>query len=283
MDTSQASRPLDSPRAKPTSSLLRFFILTYALTWVCWIPVVVWPTPAHTSLRQLLWLLGVFSPSLIALALTAQNGGAAAVRALLGRILQWQVSARWYLFAAGYMVVIKLAAALAHRMTAGSWPQFGHERPVVILVAILFSTPVQSGEEIGWRGYALPRLAEGMGLAGASVLLGLIWACWHLPQFFLSGADTYGQSFPLWALEVIALSVALAWLYAHTNGSLLLAMLMHAAINNTKDIVPSGIANAQNAFSLHVSLVMYFTTAFLWLTAAYFLVRMHKSRLVSRF
>jgi membrane protease YdiL (CAAX protease family) len=273
-DTSQLNLPLDSAMSKPASSLIKFFFLTYALTWACWIPVVAWPTPARTSLRALLWLSGVFAPSLVALALTAQNEGAAAVRALVGRIFQWRVSARWYLFAVSYMAAIKLAAALAHRMTAGSWPHFGHERPVVILVAILISTPVQSGEEIGWRGYALPRLAERMGFAAASVLLGLIWACWHLPQFFLLGADTYGQSFPIWALEVIALSVAIAWLYTHTNGSLLLAMLMHAAINNTKDIVPSGIANAKNAFSLHASLVMYFTTALLWLTAAYFLARM---------
>lgn len=273
-DTSQLNMPLDSPKAKPASSLIKFFILTYALTWACWIPVVAWPTPARTSPRALLWLLGVFAPSLVALALTAKSDGAAAVRALVRRIFQWRVGALWYLFAVGYMAAIKLAAALAHRMTAGSWPQFGHERPVVILVAILISTPVQSGEEIGWRGYVLPRLAERMGFPGASVLLGLIWACWHLPQFFLLEADTYGQSFPIWALEVIALSVAIAWLYTHTKGSLLLAMLMHAAINNTKDIVPSGIAKPKNAFSLHASLVMYFTTALLWLAAAYFLVRM---------
>jgi membrane protease YdiL (CAAX protease family) len=272
--TSQLNVPPDSPKAEPTSSIIKFFILTYTLTWACWIPVVAWSTPARPSLRALLWLLGVFAPSLVALALTAKNDGVAAVRALVGRIFQWQVSARWYLFAVSYMAAIKLAAALAHRMAAGSWPQFGHERPVVILVAILISTPVQSGEEIGWRGYALPRLAERMGFASATLLLGLIWACWHLPQFFLLGADTYGQSFPIWALEVIALSVAIAWLYTHTNGSLLLAMLMHAAINNTKDIVPSGIANAKNAFSLHTSLVMYLTTALLWITAAYFLVRM---------
>jgi membrane protease YdiL (CAAX protease family) len=144
------------------------------------------------------------------------------------------------------------------------------------LIAILISTPVQAGEEIGWRGYALPRLAERMGFARASVLLGLVWACWHLPQFSLQGADTYRQSFPIWSLEVIALSVAIAWLYTHTNGSLLLVMLMHAAINNTKDIVPSGAANATNALSLHASSVMYLTATLLWFSAAYFLLRMDR-------
>lgn len=75
-----------------------------------------------------------------------------------------------------------------------------------------------------------------------------------------------------WALEVTAFSVAIAWLYTHTN--VLLAMLMHSAINNTKDIVPSCTTSATNALSLHASLVMYITTALLWVAAAYFLVRM---------
>lgn len=264
----------DSVVPRPASSIVKFFILTYAVAWACWIPVAAMPIPTRTPLLSFLWLSGVFVPSLVALSLTARNEGGTGVRTLLARIIQWRVGARWYLFAIVYMAAIKLTVALAHRVTTGFWPRFGQERPVVMLAAILISTPVQFGEEIGWRGYALPRLAERIGFARGSVLLGLIWACWHLPQFFLMGADTYGQSFPIWAAEVIALSVAIAW--RHTNGSLLLTMLMHAAINNTKDIVPAGIANAKNAFSLHASLVMYLTAAVLWITAACFLVRMPK-------
>jgi membrane protease YdiL (CAAX protease family) len=139
---------------------------------------------------------------------------------------------------------------------------------------ILLSTPVQAGEEIGWRGFALPRLAVRMGFARASLVLGIVWAGWHLPQFFLAGADTYRQSFPIWAVEVVAISVALAWLYSHTSGSLLLTMLLHSAINNTKDVVPAGDPNPSGVMSLHGSPVMYLTAACLWFGAAYFLARM---------
>jgi membrane protease YdiL (CAAX protease family) len=120
-----------------------------------------------------------------------------------------------------------------------------------VLAAALFSTVIggQAGEEIGWRGYALPRLAAPFGLARASIMLGMIWACWHLPLFFLPQADTYGQSFPVYLLQVTALSVAIAWLYWRTNGSPLLTMLMHAAINNTKDIVPSLAMTGTNPFN----------------------------------
>ncbi len=113
----------------------------------------------------------------------------------------------------------------------------------------------------------------------ASVLLGLIWACWHLPLFFVPGIDNYGQSFPIFVLGVTALSVAITWLYAHTNGSLLLTMLMHSAVNQTLGIVPSAVANAANPFALSASLAAWLTGAFLWITAVYFLVRMPKAEL----
>jgi membrane protease YdiL (CAAX protease family) len=258
-------------------SLSLYFLATYAVSWSFWIPALLVPMAARSPIRTLLWLPGVFAPALVALWFAARNGGSAAVRALLGRILQFRARARWYLFAVGYMAAVKLTVALAHRVITGSWPRFGGEGPVIILAAIFISTPVQAGEEVGWRGYALPRLAERLGYARGSVLLGVIWAGWHLPQFFLPGADTYGQSFPIWALEVTALSVAIAWLYVHTHGSLLLPMLMHAAVNNSKDIVPSASANTTNAFSLHASPVLYLTVIVLWMTAAYFLVRMPKA------
>lgn len=131
-------------------------------------------------------------------------------------------------------------------------------------------------EEIGWRGYALPRLAARLGLGRASILLGLIWAFWHLPQFFIPEADTYGQSFIVFVLQVTALSVAMAWLYAHTNGSLLLVILMHSAVNNAKDIVPSAVPGATNTFGVSASLVAWVAVTLLWIGAAYFLVRMPK-------
>ena len=272
-----SAMPRDSAIGQPGWSLVKFFLLTYAVTWACWIPAVAIRPPLPTPIRSFLWLVGTFAPSLAALSLTSWSAGRTGVGALLLRIVQWKANARWYLFAVSYMAAIKLTVALAHRLMTRAWPRFGDTPVVVMLIAIVLSTPVQAGEEIGWRGYALPRLAERMGFAGGSVLLGAIWACWHLPQFFFTEADTYGQSFPIWAMEVTALSVAMAWLYTHTNGSLLSAMLMHAAINNTKDIVPAGLANAKNPFSLHASPVLYLTAACLWIAAAYFLLRMPKS------
>lgn len=261
-------------------SLLRFFLLTYALTWVCFISVVKMshaprPTaPATAILSGSLLLLGTFAPALMALAVTARDEGRRGVRVLLRRMIQWQVGWRWYLFAVAYMPAVKLSVALIYRLMTGAWPRFGADSWYIIVPAIIISTPVQAGEEIGWRGYALPRLAGRFGFARASLLLGLIWACWHLPLFFVPGADKYGQSFPVWTLQVVALSVAITWLYAGAGGSLLLTMLMHSAVNQTVGIIPSANPNPGNPFTLSVSLVMRLTAMFLWITAAYFLVRM---------
>ena len=261
-------------RRIPGGSLVKFFILTYAVMWTCFITVAAAAIPARRPLGALLVLLGAFAPSLVALGLTARAEGVRGIRTLLAGVLRWRVAPQWYLFAAGYIPTIKLTVALVHRVATGAWPRFGNEAWYIIPLAIAFSTPFQAGEEIGWRGYALPRLAARFGLARASLLLGLIWACWHLPQFFIPEADTYRQSFFVYVLQVTALSVAMAWLYARTNGSLLLAMLLHSGVNNAKDIVPSAAPGATNTFGLSASLVAWLTVTLLWICGAYFLARM---------
>lgn len=232
--------------------------------------------PALAALAGALFLLGTFAPALVALALTERTDGRAATQALLRRVCKWRVGARWYVFAVGYMPACKLSVAVVHRVVTGAWPRFGPEPWYVMSAGILVSTWVQAGEEIGWRGYALPRLSDRFGLARASVVLGIIWASWHLPLFFVPVSDKSGQSFPMFLLQGTALSVAMAWLYWHTKGSLLLVMILHAAVNNTKDIVPSIVSGAMNPFALSPSLVAWLTVAFLWIAAAYFLVRMPK-------
>ena len=267
---------------RPWGPLVRFFVLTYALMWACFITVAAAGIPVYAPLGGVLVLLGTFAPSLVALWLTARTEGEGGVRALLGGVLRWRVATRWYVFALAYIPAIKLTVALVHRLATGAWPRFGDEPWYAILAAISFSTPFQAGEEIGWRGYALPRLAARFGLGRASILLGLIWACWHLPQFFIPEADTYGQSFLVYVLQVTALSVAMAWLYARTNGSLLLVMLLHAAVNNAKDIVPSALLGATNTFGLSASPVAWLTVALLWMCAAYFLATMRRQAETSR-
>jgi membrane protease YdiL (CAAX protease family) len=260
-----------------------FFALTFALSWPAWwlAARLGFGTQSSSIIGALAFYAGVFSPGIISLVLTRSLHGPEALRALLARLIQVNVAGRWFAFALFFTVAIKLASAVAHRLLLGEWPAFATP-PLALTVLLMFGATLlstmigsQAGEELGWRGFALPRMAASMGLARSGVILGLVWALWHLPIFYLFPlGDTYHQSFPLYTLQVTAISVAMTWLYAHTRGSLFLAMLMHAAVNNTKDIVPSAPAEPGGVWSLHGSPTWWLSIGLAWACAAYFLARM---------
>jgi membrane protease YdiL (CAAX protease family) len=259
--------------------ILVFFLLTYAMMWTCFLSVAFSGISAQTPLGGGLLLLGTFAPSIMALALTAYTEGKGAALQLLNRVMNPPAAMRWYVFAVTFIPIVKLVAAIVHRGVLGVWPRFGTEPLWLLPLAVAFSTPFQIGEELGWRGFALPRLAARLGFGGGSVLLGIVWAFWHVPQFFVREADTYGQSFLIFLLQVMALSVVMAWLYVRVEGSLLPLMVMHAAVNNTKDIVPSATPGATNSFtSLHASPIAWLTVAILGLAAVWFLTQMKTKR-----
>jgi CAAX protease family protein len=259
--------------------LLRFLLLAFGGTWGAWSA---W---AHmvTALRWPVFYIGVFAPGIVALWLTWQENGQAGVRSLIGRLFQWQTSVRWYVFALGYIAAIKLIAAFIIRLTSGAWPPFAHVPWLLLFAGAVFSTLVggQVGEELGWRGYLLPRLAEHIGLRAAGLVVGVVWALWHLPLFYFPGADLAGQSFPIFLLLVTALSVAMTWLYSKTGGSLLLMMLFHAAMNNTTGIVPSASVAPGGPMSFGASAMAWWTLALLWVAAIVFLVLLSDTSIAS--
>ena len=258
-------------------ALVGFFLLTFAFTWTAWLAPAALGAPRTSGFfgpGGPVFLLGVFAPAIVALALTAYSEGRTGVARLLARIGRWHAGAHLYLFAITYMAATKLFAALIHRMVTGAWPSFGDTPVALMLGAILVSTWVQAGEEVGWRGYALPRLATHLGLGGASVLLGVIWALWHLPLFFLHGSGSDGQSFPIYLLHVTGLSVAMSWLYWKSEGSLLLVMLMHASVNNTTGIVPAAGLSPVAPMSFEGTVVAWATVGVSLAVAALLLTRM---------
>jgi uncharacterized protein len=258
-------------------SVFQFFALTYLASWSCWIPVVVMSRsgqPSASADHGMLLLLGTIAPAVIGLALTWYQKREAGLRATLSQLVKADVGIQWYLFAILYMPAVKAAVTLSYRLATGRWPPFGREGLVVIAIATVLSTPIQAGEEIGWRGYALPALAARYGLGPASIFVGLVWGIWHLPLFFLLAADKYGQSFPVYVSGVVAFSVAIAWLYGHTQGSLLLTMLMHSAFNQTIGIVSDALHPGEKPFALGASLSFLLTIAWMWAAAAFFLIHM---------
>jgi uncharacterized protein len=271
--TRSDSGPVAFGSWSPVTQVLCFFVLSYTIAWAFFIGA----SLMGSAFRLPMILLGSVAPSLVAVGLTARARGLCGVKELLGRLLIWRVRLRWYVFALGYFAAVKLSVAVVYRAMRGVWPHFGdHFVPTILaLIIVAGVTGGPLGEEIGWRGYALPRLTARFGSAPSSIVLGVVWSCWHLPLFLLAvGGDQFGQSFPTYLLQVTALSVAIASLMGNTGGSLLLAVLMHSAINQTKDLVPSRVVGADNAWALSSSTVAWLTVAVLWLCAGYFLSRM---------
>jgi membrane protease YdiL (CAAX protease family) len=257
--------------------LAAFFIATFALSWSCFGAIAIVPS-AWRGTRALLVLLAVFAPALLAVGLAAYDGGKARVTTLLRPLIRWRVGLGWYAFAVFYMPAIKLMVAGFYRIASGAWPRFGSDPWFALAIATILSTPVQAGEEIGWRGYALPSLAKRFGWARSAIVLGVIWAFWHLPVFFVQGADKYGQSFYIYLLQVTAVSVAITWLYFRTRGSLLLCMLMHSAINQSLGIVSSIDPTHRNPFASLGSPIGWLTVALLWIGGIYFILDMARHR-----
>jgi membrane protease YdiL (CAAX protease family) len=256
-----------------------YIATTFAVTWLLW-----WACARVSEPRWLfalggpVFLLGVFTPGLVAMAFTTRVEGAAGARRLVSGIARWRVPARLYLFALGFMAATRVVAAVAHRLTTGDWPPLGDTPVPLMLGAILISTWVQAGEEVGWRAYLVPPLAQRLGLGGATVCVGVIWALWHLPLFFIAGSGSDGQSFPLYLVHVTALSVAMGWLYWKSAASLFVVMVMHAAINNTSGLFRAALPSPVPVVSWQGSFMAWATAAVAWVAALGLLYAMRGAR-----
>jgi membrane protease YdiL (CAAX protease family) len=198
-----------------------FLPLAFALSWYPWLIALAQgrstgPNP-----------LGPFVAALVVLGLGA---GWPAVKDLLGRITRARVPARWYAFALGLPLLL-VGASVAINTACGAPPPTAAQLagwrglPETFVFIFLF---IALGEEPGWRGFLLPRLQRRFGPLRASLVLGAIWALWHLP--LLGNEFALAHVVPF-LLSVFAGSVVLARLYGGSGGSVLLPMLMHATIN----------------------------------------------------
>ncbi len=147
------------------------------------------------------------------------------MRRLLAKVVDYRVGPLWFAVAIGLPFLLTAIGAGLFVLIGG---EFRVSRPGVIgLVLVLLVL----GEEIGWRGFALPRLRARLGGLAASLVLGVIWAAWHLANGILPGLDLYWSAFHLFALFVVAQTVLFTWIATHTRGSVLLAWIFHASIN----------------------------------------------------
>ena len=220
---------------------LWFFVLATVISWGIGLPLY-GPRIGLSGLPEVPhhhYLLA-YGPLLAALIVTMASRGMDGVRGLLQRAVKWRVRLLWYVAALFGPVVVYLMAALGVGVATGQWVDssaFGRsaEFPGLPLGAVwlLHVLTFGIGEEIGWRGFALPRLQRGRSALAATLILSVFWAVWHLPMFAyhegFTGAGLGGVAG--WLVSLVAGAILLTWLYNSAHGSILIPILFHASIN----------------------------------------------------
>jgi membrane protease YdiL (CAAX protease family) len=217
-----------------------FFILTYLLSWLIWFPLDlshfgIGPFSSLEGISGIVRLLGVLMPAVAAMLLTSRAGGKGAVRALLGRLAIWRVGWNWWAAAVLIQPILLVLAGLAYNWIWGSPPVTlaSVGTAAVFAINIIFLAIATLGEEIGWRGVALPGLQSRNSAIKSSLILGLLWAIWHIPFWLLLDTfDQFGWSYlALNFLFLLPGTFYITWFFNHSRSSLLLPVAFHLSFN----------------------------------------------------
>ena len=193
--------------------------------------------------------------------MTGLSLGKDGVLTLFKRFLIWRVNWKWYLVALLLYPTIFLSAVWINALltqtaidfsTVMAYSIFGVSvnLPLFVIPFFVFDA-ITNGEEMGWRGYVLPRLQAKYSALTSSLILGFVWGIWHLPKFM--GTDSM-RSFPWFVVGIMAEAVLYTWLYNNTKGSLLLVTIFHAAGNTAGMFLP--IANTISDQNMNVRLIV---------------------------
>jgi membrane protease YdiL (CAAX protease family) len=214
-------------------SIATFFAVGFGLPWLGWTINAV--TTLDPPVRTMLFYFGDFM-TIAGLVAVFSAGGIGSLRSMLGRCLR-SGPAIWWAFALFLPLVWVLAGRIAYGLRHGGVGTFDPSGFAGYLApgAWLAWTTGPLGEEAGWRGYFLPRLLGRLQTLTASLILGLIWAIWHVPLYIHSNFSTVGRGLNF-TTSVVCLTILMTILFHRTRGSLLLAVLFHWSVNVTPDV-----------------------------------------------
>jgi membrane protease YdiL (CAAX protease family) len=214
--------------------LSSYFVLAFAFTWACWsVPVLGYRDGAGPAF----FVLGGFGPLVAAVTMTRVLGGS--VRRWFKGLFRWRVAPRWYLFAIGvpFGLAVLVTAEFAMFGRALDW-SIVDERLVTLLPSLLLTALLFGGnEEPGWRGFALPRLQNRFSPVKSTLILGALWAPWHLPLLFATDDASHGLAAGgVLVLAALTLLSIVGYAFAYTyllnkTGSVLLCVVLHACFN----------------------------------------------------
>jgi len=217
------------------SQLILFIVISYAYLWLLFGIGKLFDIPFSYDIQEpggILVLFGVpsslFAASLVTLITHGKNG----LRRLFSDSFNLRIGPIWYLFGLLTPLLVALACGASAVWINGdkipdSW--FSPSMPLGLMVFLLVY--IGLGEEIGWRGFALPRFQESFGSLRGSIATGVFWALWHLPLFWMPGSSQYGHSVLLFIYLLTCWSIPMAVFVGKAQGSVIPAILFHGSVN----------------------------------------------------
>jgi membrane protease YdiL (CAAX protease family) len=249
-----------------------YVILALGWSWLFWIPVVLTGMDISVTPGIVLFAIGVLGPAVSAILLTCLTGDKQERREYWSRLISFKrITPRWYAIIILIAPVYSVLAILSGLVIKGNIPAVDTAvryvtHPLTIIpfaVARLVYGPLP--EELGWRGYALDRLQRKWNALVSSLVLGVIWAVWHTPMFFMRGS-LMSEVFPLWSTQfwvamgpgILAGAVVMTWIYNNTQRSTLAAILFHFMMNFTGEFLrlPGDIKTYQFVWLTIIAIVV---------------------------
>jgi len=232
---------------------LLFSAITLCLSYlVFWGPIALFKVPAISFVSNvrgpiwaiLLFFMGGFVPSAVAIILTRIREGTEGLRSLLKRCLQFRLGLRWYL-AIGIVVFLGSAGQLLiHSLLGNSFNFSLYLAQLPSFIPLIIIGPIS--EELGWRGYLLSKLQLKWNAIVSSVFIGIVWAFWHLPLFFLIGTSQHELHLPFigFLVGTVAVSIIFTWINNNTNSSIWAAILLHWLYTYAAQVNSTGVTRS---------------------------------------
>jgi membrane protease YdiL (CAAX protease family) len=227
-----------------------YFLLTFLISWACALAVAAPRILLHEPLPRLTGILMfpamLLGPSVSSIALTAIIDGKPGLRDLFARLTRWRVPLAWY---AVLVIPPVLVLTVLSTLRLFVFPAF---TPNHFWLGIFFGVPAGLLEEIGWMGFAFPKLIQRRDAFSSSIILSLLWSLWHLPVINFLGAATPhgGYWFPFFlafAAAMTALRVLICWAYTNTR-SVFLAQLLHISSTSSLVVFSPAVSAAREVF-----------------------------------
>jgi uncharacterized protein len=211
-----------------------FYLLAFGISWLGMISIVLSArgiAPFDNPYFQWLSIFYVIGPALAAVIASQVSEGKAGVGDLLKGMLRWRVGLVWYVVAGlgpvGLLTLSQAVTRLLGLPIAITMPQINLSPYLIFSFAVSFFA--NTCEEIGWRGFALPHLQKRYNALIATLIVGTLWALWHLPLVFLAGPMSEDPF--LWFITIVTNTFIYTWIYNSTKGSILLVAILHVSLN----------------------------------------------------